>query len=121
MVAVVAVLSIVLVFQNTESVETKIFLATVAMPRAVLLAVTFVLGVVVGLDGVLYVGDRAVPGAREALRECDRRGLPKRFVTNTTTRTAGEVVEKLQRLGFEEILFIEPPAADLPRREPPKR
>jgi uncharacterized integral membrane protein len=48
-VAVVAVLSIVLVFQNTESVETKIFFATVAMPRAVLLAVTFVLGVVVGL------------------------------------------------------------------------
>lgn len=48
-VTLIAVLSLVLVFQNTESVETKIFFATLAMPRAVLLAITFVLGVVVGL------------------------------------------------------------------------
>ena len=49
MVALVAVLSLILVLQNTETVETKVFFDTVAMPRAVLLAITFLLGVVVGL------------------------------------------------------------------------
>ena len=57
-------------------------------------------GLLIDLDGVLYVGDKAIAGALETLEECDRLGLPVRFVTNTTTRTAGEVVEKLQGLGF---------------------
>jgi uncharacterized integral membrane protein len=48
-VAVVGVLAVILVLQNTETVETRIFFATVAMPRAVLLAVTFLLGVIAGL------------------------------------------------------------------------
>jgi uncharacterized integral membrane protein len=48
-VAVLAVLSLILVLQNTETVETRILFATVAMPRAVLLAITFLLGIVVGL------------------------------------------------------------------------
>ena len=48
-VAVLAILSLVLVLQNTATVETKILFATVAMPRAVLLAITFLLGVIVGL------------------------------------------------------------------------
>lgn len=49
LVALVAVLSLILVLQNTDTVETKILFATIAMPRAVLLAITFLLGVVVGL------------------------------------------------------------------------
>ena len=48
-VAVVGVLAVILVLQNTETVETRIFFATVVMPRAVLLAVTFLLGVIAGL------------------------------------------------------------------------
>lgn len=48
-VAVVAVLTLILVIQNRETVDTKILFATISMPRAVLLGVTFLLGVTVGL------------------------------------------------------------------------
>lgn len=48
-VGVLALLSLVLVLQNRDTVDTKIFFATISMPRAVLLAVTFLLGVIVGL------------------------------------------------------------------------
>ena len=57
-------------------------------------------GLLIDLDGVLYVGGEAIPGAREALEALDDAGIARRFVTNTTTRTAAEVVEKLERLGF---------------------
>ena len=49
LVAVFALLTLILVIQNTDTVETKLLFATVAMPRAVLLAITFLSGVVVGL------------------------------------------------------------------------
>ena len=52
------------------------------------------------LDGVLYVGDEPIPGAGEALERIAAAGLQRAFVTNTTTRPAREVWEKLQRLGF---------------------
>jgi len=58
-------------------------------------------GVLIDLDGVLYVGDTAIAGAREALEQLRARGIGCRFVTNTTTRTASEVGEKLARLGFD--------------------
>lgn len=48
-VAILGVLAVILVIQNTESVETRFLFATVVMPRAVLLAITFLLGVIVGL------------------------------------------------------------------------
>ena len=54
------------------------------------------------LDGVLYVEDEPIEGARgapsRALREA---GLPLRFVTNTTARSAApRPCDKLKRLGF---------------------
>lgn len=58
-------------------------------------------GLLIDLDGVLYVGDRPIEGAREALDELAGRGIDRRFVTNTTTRTADEVVAKIRKLGFE--------------------
>ena len=58
-------------------------------------------GLLVDLDGVLYVGDAALPGARDALQAVRDRGIVCRFLTNTTTKTADEVVEKLAGLGFE--------------------
>jgi HAD superfamily hydrolase (TIGR01458 family) len=57
-------------------------------------------GVLLDIDGVLYVGDEAIEGAREALRELRRRG-PLRLVTNTTSRSRREVFEHLLELGFE--------------------
>ena len=47
--ALVAVLVLVVVLQNTGSVETRILFATVTMPRAVLLFVTLLAGFVLGL------------------------------------------------------------------------
>ena len=40
---------IIVVFQNTETVETKLLFATLAMPRALLLFLTLLTGVIIGL------------------------------------------------------------------------
>ena len=53
------------------------------------------------LDGVLYVEDEAVPGAREAVGQLRERGLALRFVTNTTSKPRRLILERLRRLGFE--------------------
>jgi HAD superfamily hydrolase (TIGR01458 family) len=53
------------------------------------------------LDGVLYVEDEPVPGAREAVADLRARGLALRFVTNTTSRPRRQILERLHRLGFE--------------------
>jgi HAD superfamily hydrolase (TIGR01458 family) len=53
------------------------------------------------LDGVLYVEDEPVPGARDAVAELRRRGIALRFVTNTTSRPRRRILERLQRLGFD--------------------
>ena len=52
------------------------------------------------LDGVLYVGDELIPGARETVAALRSRGLALRFVTNTTVHPRARVLESLQRLGF---------------------
>jgi HAD superfamily hydrolase (TIGR01458 family) len=48
------------------------------------------------LDGTLYVGGRAVAGAADALASLRRRGLPFRFVTNTTSRSRATLAELLR-------------------------
>jgi len=53
------------------------------------------------LDGVLYVEDEPVDGARDAVADLRARDLVLRFVTNTTSRPRGQILERLQRLGFE--------------------
>ena len=42
------VLAIIVILQNTQAVETKILFVTVTMPRALLLMVTFLVGLAVG-------------------------------------------------------------------------
>jgi HAD superfamily hydrolase (TIGR01458 family) len=56
--------------------------------------------VLLDLDGVLYVEDDQVPGAREAVNELRDGGLALRFVTNTTSRPRRRILERLERLGF---------------------
>jgi uncharacterized integral membrane protein len=46
---ILLIIGLIIVLQNTESVETRLLFATVVMPRAVLLFITFLLGVGVGL------------------------------------------------------------------------
>ncbi len=53
--AVVAILAIIVIFQNTEVVETRLLFITVGMPRALLLIVTLLLGWVLGLMTVVRI------------------------------------------------------------------
>ena len=53
------------------------------------------------LDGTLYTDAGPVPGAVEALAELRRRGVPFRYVTNTTRRSRRLLAKRLQGYGFE--------------------
>ena len=52
------------------------------------------------LDGVLYVGPDAVPGAAEALAALHVRRCPVAYVTNNASRTPDTVAAHLTRLGI---------------------
>jgi phospholysine phosphohistidine inorganic pyrophosphate phosphatase len=58
-------------------------------------------GVLLDIDGVLYVGDEPIAGAHDALAELRSQSSALRLVTNTTSRSRREVVEHLGALGFE--------------------
>jgi HAD superfamily hydrolase (TIGR01458 family) len=58
-------------------------------------------GLLLDLDGVLYVGDEPVEGAQAAVVELRDADLGLRFVTNTTERSRAQTLEKLEHLGFE--------------------
>lgn len=53
------------------------------------------------LDGVVYLGPTAVPGAAEGLSALCRRGISLGFVTNNAARPPGAVAEHLRALGIE--------------------
>jgi HAD superfamily hydrolase (TIGR01458 family) len=57
-------------------------------------------GLLIDLDGTLYVEDAPIPGAREALLRLEAAGIPYRYVTNTTRKPRREVVSRLRKLGF---------------------
>ena len=69
--------------------------------------------ILIDLDGVIYQGDSAVPGALETLEWLRERAIPRLFLTNTTSRPRSAIVDKLSRMGIrvgeEEILT--PPVA----------
>lgn len=58
-------------------------------------------GALLDIDGVLYVGDEPIEGAREALAQLRERLASLRLLTNTTSRSRREVVAHLVKLGFE--------------------
>jgi phospholysine phosphohistidine inorganic pyrophosphate phosphatase len=59
------------------------------------------LGVLLDIDGVLYVGDQPIPGAIEALQRLRVICTGLRLVTNTTSRSRRQIVEHVRRLGFD--------------------
>ncbi|MFM1964497.1 MAG: hypothetical protein RL134_222 [Actinomycetota bacterium] len=52
------------------------------------------------LDGVVYIGEFAVPGAAEALAEARHSGMRLAFVTNNAGRPPEDVAEHLSALGI---------------------
>lgn len=50
------------------------------------------------LDGVVYLGDEAVPGSREVLTDLDRAGHQLLFCTNNSSRTRRQTAEKIARV-----------------------
>lgn len=58
-------------------------------------------GLLLDIDGVLYVGDEPIPGASEALSELRSLTAGLRLVTNTTSRSRRDVVMHLRDLGFD--------------------
>lgn len=52
------------------------------------------------LDGVVYVGSDAVPGAMKALESARRHGMRLAYVTNNASRPASEVAAHLRELGM---------------------
>lgn len=53
------------------------------------------------IDGVLVTSWRALPGAADALRSVRDRGLPRAFLTNTTSRTRAEIAAALRECGMD--------------------
>jgi HAD superfamily hydrolase (TIGR01450 family) len=53
------------------------------------------------LDGVVYVGDHAVPGAPEHLARVRGSGVHVAYVTNNASRPPAVVADKLTRLGVD--------------------
>jgi glycerol 3-phosphatase-2 len=51
------------------------------------------------LDGVVYLGRNAVPGAPEALAEARRQGMRLAFVTNNASRSSSAIAAQLTVLG----------------------
>lgn len=52
------------------------------------------------LQGVLYEAGTPFPGAREAVEHMVAAGLSLRFLTNTTTRPAHAIAERMRDMGF---------------------
>jgi HAD superfamily hydrolase (TIGR01450 family) len=53
------------------------------------------------LDGVVYVGGSAVPGAPDHIAEARRQGLRVAFITNNASRPPATVAAHLEELGVE--------------------
>ncbi|MEM3032114.1 MAG: HAD-IIA family hydrolase [Nitrososphaerota archaeon] len=58
-------------------------------------------GVVLDLDGCVYIGDTPIPGAREAVASLRGMGLRIVFLTNNSTLSRRRYVEKLARMGID--------------------
>ncbi|MCK9591186.1 MAG: TIGR01458 family HAD-type hydrolase [Methanoregula sp.] len=71
-------------------------------------------GFLIDLDGVLYVGGKAVQGAQESIDLLKDRKYAFRFVSNTTRKCRNTIAGQLSSLGFDipvEYIFTPPLAA----------
>ena len=59
------------------------------------------LGLLLDIDGVMVTSWKALPGAVDAVAKLYERGYPRMFLTNTTSRSRGDIAEALNACGFE--------------------
>lgn len=52
------VIFLVIIFQNQEVVDTRLLFATVSMPRAALLGITLLIGIVIGITSAMVFTSR---------------------------------------------------------------
>ena len=58
-------------------------------------------GVIFDLDGTLFIGRSALPGAAEKLEELRVKGVKTLFLTNAATRNRESVSQKLLKMGLK--------------------
>lgn len=58
-------------------------------------------GYLIDMDGVIYRGSEAIPGAAEFIRHLDETRTPYLFLTNNSAYAALDVVVKLRKFGIE--------------------
>lgn len=57
-------------------------------------------GVLLDLSGVLYIGDKPIPGALDAVQHLADAGLPVRYITNTTRKPSYAILKQLSDMQF---------------------
>lgn len=57
-------------------------------------------GLLIDIDGVLMRGTEVIPGAQESIETLRARGIPYRFITNTTIYCRLTLLERLRALGL---------------------
>ena len=57
--------------------------------------------IVLDMDGTVWLGDQAVPGAADTVAIIKARGIPLVFLTNISAHTRAELVRRLKRHGIE--------------------
>ena len=57
-------------------------------------------GLLIDIDGVLLIGEEVIPGATEAIDALRARGIPFRFMTNTTIYCRYTLLERMHARGF---------------------
>jgi len=58
-------------------------------------------GFLLDMDGVIYSGEKLIPGADTFIRELQEKEVPHLFMTNNSQRTRRDVVDKLKGLGID--------------------
>lgn len=56
--------------------------------------------ILLDLDGTLYIGNQAIPGAVDALAQLRDQGFQLRFLTNTTTKPQEQLLAQLHAMNF---------------------
>ena len=58
-------------------------------------------GYLLDMDGTTYLGNRVLPGAREFIRLLEEEGKKYLWLTNNSSKSAGEWTAKLRGMGFD--------------------